>query len=536
MHIRIGSIAFAALLATQIASADGCFMPPEETYGRLYGDLGATSTEQKGIIIEPAEGREVLLLQTTYHGPASGFAWVIPVPGEPIENEVFIASAEFIDHALSVTAPVVHTHIDLPPPPESRMTEDAVMPPPEEAAAEEEVVTLHRRMDVGDYDVSVLSATGPNVLVDWLNENGYATPEEHASIFDHYVGKGWYFVALRVRPAVVEDKPVLNDVKPIGIEFWCDPLVYPLHISRASSREKTALTLVTLSREPVECEQLKRARLPLGDNGRGTSYARIRRETIERQADASAIVEYAGYQGVWQAHIPWRDGMEPDLNSADLRDLWATRLWTILDRDEMEDLSFATADVTGERVFIRRTGKLPGPPRRGGILIPALVVAGLAVMFLGVYRLAAHRVRLAMLIAVTLLLGAGGAVDDGGLITTAHAGSVSVRHSGLKELDAALALLDDAILAFLEDAGCYPASLEDMTEMMPPETGLDSSGNQVPVGGDWMGSRIKQLPTDPLTGRNDTWVYEVTGSPMIDSGGLRIEVKMRETPGRYSDG
>jgi hypothetical protein len=85
------------LIAVQVALADGMFMAPEDAYGRLYGDLGATSTEQKGIIIDPAEGREVLLLQTTYHGPAAGFAWVIPVPGEPLDDDVFMASTEFVE-------------------------------------------------------------------------------------------------------------------------------------------------------------------------------------------------------------------------------------------------------------------------------------------------------------------------------------------------------------------------------------------------------------------------------------------------------
>ncbi len=538
MHIRIGVVAFAMLLAAQIALADGVFMPPEESYGRLYGDLGAASTEQKGIIVEPAEGREVLLLQTTYHGPAAGFAWVVPVPGEPRENDVFIASSEFIGHVLDATAPIVSTHIDIPRPKNDTDAGLIAPPPPGEEAAEAETVTLHRRMDVGDYDVSVLSATGPNVLIEWLNENGYATPEGHADVFDHYVGNGWFFVALRVQPGVVEEKPVLNDVKPIGISFWCDELVYPLHISRGSSREKTALTLVTLSREPMECEQLQRARLPLGDHGTGTSYARIRRETIEAQTEPSAIVEYAGYRGVWEPHISWRDGAEENLTSADMRNLWATRLWTILDRDEMEDLSFARADVRGERVAIDRTGKLPGPPLLGRLLSPAWLVAGTILLLLVLYTIGVRRIQLPMLRATLTLLLVGTGLSLGSLLllSVAHAGSVGIRHSGLRELDRALTQLDDAILAFLEDAGCYPATLEDLTEMVPPQTGLDSSGNPVPVGGDWMGSRIKQLPTDPLTGRNDTWVYEVTGSPMIDSGGLAIELEMRETRGRYSDG
>ncbi|HCA46498.1 MAG TPA: hypothetical protein DEP45_03780, partial [Armatimonadetes bacterium] len=134
-------------------------------------------------------------------------------------------------------------------------------------------------------------------------------------------------------------------------------------------------------------------------------------------------------------------------------------------------------------------------------------------------------------IALTLLLGAGATLDRATL-TSAHAGTVGGRDSGLSELDMALVRLDDAILSFLEEAGCYPAALEDLTVTVPPEVGLDSSGNAVPVGRDWLGSRIKELPIDPLTGRNDTWVYEVTGSPMIDSGGLDIAMACEPTVDR----
>lgn len=786
MHARIGSLAFAMLLAAQIASADGVFIPPEETYGRLYGDLGATSTEQKGIIIQPAEGREVLLLQTTYHGPASGFAWVVPVPGEPLENDVFIASADFIAHVLNVTEPIVETHIDIPRPRSATDDVDLIAPPspPSEEAAAEESVTLHRRMAVGDYDVSILSATGPNVLIGWLNDNGYATPEEHASIFDQYVGKGWFFVALRVLPEVVEEKPVLHDVKPVGISFWCDEVVYPLHISRASSREKTALTLVSLTREPVECEQLARSRLPLGNHGMGTSYARIRRETIEARREPSAIIEYAGYHGVTEPHLSWRDGIEENLSSADLRELWATRLWTILDRDEMEDLTLATAEVRGERVAINRRGALPGPPLWERVNVPPWLTGGVLFLLLGLLRVGARRIPLPLLYAALtvgalavllpglprwlqpwvivmslltafitvpivigserrgqeddglrtgaelarwsllaigwiaaaggirpayslspldgtgfplllvlagfmmgamggasaiadrssawravaaaiaaggllvyqtafgrphlpmwlrdtgtdamwvggltvallllaaygaialmrrggaitrrehlailltalvaggilawasggylldltwlgsssrgafdslplilllalifglawaalprqnclgdvarafaltlLLLGAGMAFGRISVLTPAHAGEVSIRHTGLAELDRALTQLDEALLAFLEDTGSYPARLEDLTGANPPQTGLDSSGNPVPVPQGWPGPYLKQLPEDPLTASRETWVYEVTGSPMIDSGGLSIEVSMRETWG-----
>ncbi len=340
---QVALIGAALLLSLCPAAPDGMFMPPEEMYSHIYGDLGAVSTEQKGVIIEAGEGREALLLQTTYQGPAGEFAWVIPVPGEPGEDDVFVASAEFIEHLLDTTAPRVETHIETPEA-RHRPYEDALAPPSAEGmvpGGPEPTVTVHRRMDVGDYDVSVLSATGPEVLIEWLNENGYATPTQHADVIDHYVRRRWYFVALRVRPTVAEQKPVLDDVKPIGIEFPTDELVYPLYISRASSRQKTALTLVALTRGPVECDGLHPAELPLGQEfDRGTSYSAIRRETVEQALrQPGAIVEYAGCGGVTATDLHWVADRWPDEGDARPTLMWATRWWTILDLQEMEDLA-----------------------------------------------------------------------------------------------------------------------------------------------------------------------------------------------------
>ncbi len=39
-----------------------------------------------------------------------------------------------------------------------------------------------------------------------------------------------------------------------------------------------------------------------------------------------------------------------------------------------------------------------------------------------------------------------------------------------------------------------------------------------------MGPHLGSLPVEPLTGGRDTWVYEVTGSPTVASGGYAIAI------------
>ncbi|MCX7598831.1 MAG: DUF2330 domain-containing protein [Armatimonadetes bacterium] len=75
-----------------------------------------------------------------------------------------------------------------------------------------------------------------------------------------------------------------------------------------------------------------------------------------------------------------------------------------------------------------------------------------------------------------------------------------------------------AIGAFAHDNAAFPLSLKDLTSTGPIEKGLDSSGNPVPLylpGG--RKPYLEKLPIDPLSGRRDTWTYDLTSDLVVDS-------------------
>lgn len=387
-----------------MAGADGMFAGGVATeYGlgeRVAGKSGVASTEQKGIIIELPENREALLLQTTYHGPADRFAWVIPVPGRPGKDDVFLASTKFIDALLDNTRPEVHTTINDPRAARpgfarGKVAGEGAVPPgaPEMEGGLQPTVTVHERMEIGDYDVTVLSATGAGVLTDWLTDNGYQIPEDSDDIFAHYVQESWYFVAVRMQPGKVEERPLLEDVAPIGIRFDAEQLVYPLHISRASSREKTALLLLILSDSAVECDQLADARLPLQRHFRqGTCYAAIRRQAVDGTKPA-AVCEFRGPEGMQYTDLHYEKdswgGREGPTWS--LGYLWTTRLWTLLDLDELEDLTFSSStDRRTLKLHVVREGRIYYPPvervtTTTAGLVSLYAVAGALIFLLGAW-------------------------------------------------------------------------------------------------------------------------------------------------------
>ena len=443
--------------------ADGGFVG-NPGLARAAGLSGVASTQQKAIMIELPEGREVLLLQTTYHGPAEDFAWIIPVPGRPERDDVFEASPRYMDWIFAATRPRVATTINGQP-----LSLAGSHGGLGGGGLGAEPVIVHERMTVGIYDVTILSATRLNVLADWLSERHYELPEGSDPILDAYVLKRWYFVALKIEPKATGGPRVLSDVQPIGIRFDTEELVYPLTISRISSRENTALLLIALTEADVECDQLPEIELPLARPlPPVTCYATVRRELVAA-GPPGLIREYCGPYAAPRSESEYEKQAEArPLGTRPDRETWmqATRWWTLLDRDAMTDLTFSPRE---------------GRPAR------ALLIDRAAHVEFG------HRER--------------------------------VRYARGLGLGEALGRLDDMLLRFRRQYGCLPASLQDLAGLDLPETGVDSSGNPIPLptAVQWhrpLGATpvARGLPTDPLTGRNDTWLYEPTGEPVVESG------------------
>ncbi|MBA7559441.1 DUF2330 domain-containing protein [Candidatus Atribacteria bacterium 1244-E10-H5-B2] len=164
---------------------------------------------------------EKIIFQVDYEGDAEDFAWVIPVPGYPklfpVEDEIFYELHE-------LTKPV---------PPWGFGCGWGMLP----TAPGDEGVHIWEENQVGIYHTTTLSASDPNSLVEWLNDNGYAFPIEGQEILDYYVQKQWFFVAMKIQ----SDEMVNNSeyytgaIQPIGIMFFSDEMIYPLKISALSA-------------------------------------------------------------------------------------------------------------------------------------------------------------------------------------------------------------------------------------------------------------------------------------------------------------
>jgi len=188
--ILIGFILMSTI--TTVSADGGLFIP--FSYEHIY------QPSQKAVIIynsDEGKGKEDLILQVKYEQGAENFAWVVPVPDYPAVNK---SDAKLFEELYHLTTPYPR------PIPGGWLGGGG--------GKEAPGVELLERKRVGIYDVSILSATDPSALIEWLNENGYNFPEEAESIIDFYIAKEWYFVAMRI-DLEAEKQDILDKFKEI---------------------------------------------------------------------------------------------------------------------------------------------------------------------------------------------------------------------------------------------------------------------------------------------------------------------------------
>ena len=203
-----------AFYLAPVSLADGGFFFP------LYRDM--YEPNQLAMIVFD-DMVEKIIFQIDYEGNAEDFAWVVPVPGYP---ELFSVEDDIFYELHQLTQP--------PPPSSFGCGWGTGYPVPGE---EDGGVHIWEENQVGIYYTTTLSATDPDSLVGWLNDNGYAFPVEGQEILDYYVQKNWFFVAMKIQheETIKISEDYTGAIQPIGIMFFSDDMIYPLKISTLST-------------------------------------------------------------------------------------------------------------------------------------------------------------------------------------------------------------------------------------------------------------------------------------------------------------
>ncbi len=233
--------------------------------GKVFSQVTAvkTTTPDQRALVHFADGTETLVVETTFVGAGTNFAWVVPLPAAPeisaVPRTVFtnlerLFQPEVIHkqtrwwllmlylalfgfyfwHGVNrretgvVLRGVLLTilvlgglfGIILPVTVKSRGLAGVSVEP--------NGVQILARQTVGVFDTVTLSSPDGAALTRWLNENGFAVPAAAAPVIADYATQGWVFAAAKLsRP----DASGKTSPHPLAFKFKTDRAVYPLRLT-----------------------------------------------------------------------------------------------------------------------------------------------------------------------------------------------------------------------------------------------------------------------------------------------------------------
>lgn len=236
------------------AVADGRVIPP------IALPVHVNIPDQQALICF-SNGTERLVIETRFTAPGTNFAWVVPLPSQPVIEEATtglfptlqylfrpkiihnvprywlgilvalgliylfrllakyksVGCAAFIFFLLLFLAALLLPAL-------SAAKRGGI----ESTTSGQNVSILNRKL-VGIFETTTIASHDAKALHTWLSENGYAVPTNAEPAIASYVKDGWVFVATKVR----RDKPdnETSTPHPLSFTFKTDKPVYPMRLT-----------------------------------------------------------------------------------------------------------------------------------------------------------------------------------------------------------------------------------------------------------------------------------------------------------------
>jgi Uncharacterized protein conserved in bacteria (DUF2330) len=246
-------LSFLLLLFLPVAAlADGKVIPTFAFPTKI------TIPDQQALICY-TNGTERLVIETRFTGAGTNFAWVVPLPSQPVIEEattglfptlrylfrpqivhnvpryyIGILLAVGFVYLLRLTAKsvwnafVIAILILIPAIlllPALSTAKRAGM----SSVTSSQVVSILDRKIVGVFETTTIGAHDTKALQAWLSENGFAVPTNAEPVIESYIKDGWVFVAAKVRRDNADTET--STPHPLSFNFKTDKPVYPMRLT-----------------------------------------------------------------------------------------------------------------------------------------------------------------------------------------------------------------------------------------------------------------------------------------------------------------
>jgi hypothetical protein len=307
-HLK-STVAAAAILA-QLAAQTA----PAAAFCGFYvakADSKLFNKSSKVVLTRDGE-TTAITMASDYEGEPKEFALVIPVPTFIERKQIGVVDMKTIDHLDAYTAPrLVEYHDEDPCAPQMLAMArrgGAVPVPASTALAFDQVrykgVTVEANYDVGEYDVSILSAKESDGLVNWLTDNGYRIPVGAEAVLGSYIKQNMRFFVAKVN---VERMALLGGkyLRPLQVRYDTPKFMLPLRLGTVNANGAQDLIVYALTRNGrVEAANYRTVKLPSDmdvplfvKSDFGNFYRALFDQAVARENMRAVFVEYAWDMG-----------------------------------------------------------------------------------------------------------------------------------------------------------------------------------------------------------------------------------------------
>jgi hypothetical protein len=306
-HLKstVAVAAILALLAGQTAPAAAfCGFYVAKADSKLFN-------KSSKVVLTRDGNTTAITMASDYEGSPKEFAVVIPVPTFIERKQIGVVDMKTIDHLDAYTAPrLVEYHDGDPCAPVvvAAMPRSAGAIPSPMALAYDSArykgVTVEANYDVGEYDVSILSAQESDGLVNWLTDNGYRIPDGAQSVLGSYIKQNMRFFVAKVNL----DRMTLigaGYLRPLQVRYDTPKFMLPLRLGTVNANGPQDLIVYALTKNGrVEAANYRTVKLPSGIDvplyvrqDFGNFYKAMFEHAVKREDMRAVFVEYAWDMG-----------------------------------------------------------------------------------------------------------------------------------------------------------------------------------------------------------------------------------------------
>ena len=123
-------------------------------------------------------------------------------------------------------------------------------------------VTVEANYDVGEYDVSILSAKESDGLINWLTDNGYKIPAGAGPVLGSYIKQNMRFFVAKVN---LERMTLIggNYLRPLQVRYDTPKFMLPLRLGTVNANGPQDLIIYALTKNGrVEASNYRTVKLP----------------------------------------------------------------------------------------------------------------------------------------------------------------------------------------------------------------------------------------------------------------------------------